>query len=198
MASLRQADGADVPSSKVTVPRNREHLAAPESAAAPKQTPQHQANAMVQESSNQVRPSTPQAISAVAHLADLPLISQTGGNPSTSSSSSNNAIAQGGEAPDPDVLRDYRFRLAKQVRQFRRYPVQARQRGWEGQVELTLQYLPATGGRVSVTRSSAYEILDKQALEMIQNAFNATDLPVGLKSKSFRLVLPIDFRLDED
>lgn len=102
-----------------------------------------------------------------------------------------------GEAVDADALRDYRFRLAKQARQYRRYPALARQRAWEGQVELALQFSPFVGGSITVTRSSSHDLLDKQAMEMIQLAFNATEMPPALKTKNFRLILPVDFRLDE-
>ena len=98
-----------------------------------------------------------------------------------------------------DDVRRYRVSLASAARRFKRYPALARERGWEGEAEIVLDFrrtLP--GPEVSLASSSGKAVLDGQAVEMIRQAARATEVPDTLKGRNFRMLIPIRFSLDED
>ena len=89
--------------------------------------------------------------------------------------------------------------LATAARRFKRYPPLARERGWEGTAEVALN----VSSRLMVPeavliRSSGRGILDEQALDMVVQAARVTLLPEGLKGRDFRIVLPVQFNLEND
>lgn len=110
--------------------------------------------------------------------------------------------------PSPDVtqdgasaddLRQYRLSLAISARRFKRYPMLARERGWEGTAEVALNVnalLPVP--EVVLVGSSGRGVLDEQALEMMTQAARVTSLPQSLKGRDFRVLLPVKFSLDSD
>lgn len=103
------------------------------------------------------------------------------------------------ERVNPDDLRQYRVALAIAARRFKRYPSLARERGWEGTVEVALDvtaWQPAPA--ISLVRSSGRATLDEQAMAMIEQATAATALPERLKGRGFRVLLPIEFSLTAD
>lgn len=100
---------------------------------------------------------------------------------------------------DAEDVKQYRFALGGNARRFKRYPALARERGWEGTVEIALVFRhvhpePA----VSLASSSGKKMLDDQALEMIRQALRQTDLPGRLKGRDFRIVLEVVFSLDDE
>ncbi|MBL8413399.1 MAG: energy transducer TonB [Propionivibrio sp.] len=103
------------------------------------------------------------------------------------------------EGVSADDLRQYRLSLAISARRFKRYPVLARERGWEGTAEVALNVnalLPVP--EVVIVRSSGQAVLDQQALEMMTQAARATSLPQSLKGRDFRILLPVKFSLEGD
>ncbi|MFZ4535634.1 TonB family protein [Propionivibrio sp.] len=120
-------------------------------------------------------------------------------------SSSAGLAAKAGAGSEParegvsaDDMRQYRLSLATAARRFKRYPALARERGWEGTVEVALNInarspLP----EVLLVRSSGRGVLDEQALETIAQAARVTTLPEGLKGRDMRVPLSIKFSLDE-
>jgi len=99
-----------------------------------------------------------------------------------------------GEGVSADALREYRVSLAIAARRFKRYPVLALERGWEGTAEVAVgmtswQQRP----QPALVRSSGHSVLDEQALSMIEQASVMTVLPDSLKGRDFRFVLPIEF-----
>jgi protein TonB len=103
------------------------------------------------------------------------------------------------EGVSPDDLRQYRLALAIAARRFKRYPPLARERGWEGRVEVAVSvsaWQPAP--QSSLVHSSGHASLDEQALSMIEKASASTMLPESLKGREFRVLLPIEFTLDDD
>ena len=52
--------------------------------------------------------------------------------------------------------------------------------------------------RVQLLRSSGRQALDAQALDMLSQAAAVAALPDGLKARDFRLVLAVQFSLDDD
>ena len=51
---------------------------------------------------------------------------------------------------------------------------------------------------VVLVRSSGRSVLDEQALEMLGQAVRVTALPEGLKARDLRIVLPVQFSLEND
>ena len=103
------------------------------------------------------------------------------------------------EGISAEAVRQYRTSLAISAKRFKRYPALARERGWEGEVEIVLDFrrtLP--GPEVSLASSSGKAVLDEQAVEMIRQAARATEVPDTLKGRNFRMLIPIRFSLDED
>ena len=103
------------------------------------------------------------------------------------------------EGISADEVRQYRTALAISAKRFKRYPALARERGWEGSVEVVLDFrrvLPAPA--VSVSSSSGRGLLDDQALEMIRQAAGVTGIPEPLRGRDFRVLIPITFTLDDE
>ena len=97
-----------------------------------------------------------------------------------------------------DDLRQYRMALAIAARRFKHYPPLARERGWQGRVEVAVsvsawQRAPA----VLLIRSSGHVALDEQALAMLEQAAASTLLPESLQGRDLRVLLPIEFSLDD-
>lgn len=145
---------------------------------------------------------------------------QTGGRPADSTARafpahgkaehSSPSVSEGGTSPagtsnvpgegvSADDLRQYRVALAIAARRFKRYPPEARERGWAGRVEVALNlsaWQPSP--RLSLVQSSGHAALDEQALSMIEQASASTTLPESLRGKDFRVLLPIEFTLADD
>jgi len=103
------------------------------------------------------------------------------------------------ESVSAEDVRQYRTSLAISARRFKRYPALAKERGWEGNVEIALDFRRVSSGpEVSVASSSGRSMLDDQALEMIRQAARVTDLPASLKGREFRVILPITFNLNDE
>ena len=117
-----------------------------------------------------------------------------GGNPGTNAAL--NAGGGGGEAPPPDALRAYTIALGASASRLRRYPPLARERGWEGRVEVAVILLPGlVVPRVGLRRGCGHELLDEQALEIVRGAVAAVPLPEALRGRSAAVRLPIEFSL---
>jgi protein TonB len=140
-------------------------------------------------------------------LAEPPAQSVTNEAGQTAPSAPGGA-ARGEALPTPDVtregaraddLRQYRLSLAISARRFKRYPVLARERGWEGTAEVALNVnalLPVP--EVVLVRSSGQIVLDEQALAMMTQAARVTSLPQSLQGRDFRVLLPVKFSLEGD
>lgn len=96
-------------------------------------------------------------------------------------------------------LRGYRLSVASEARRAKRYPPQAMAAGWGGTVEVRLEV--GVDGRpraATVGRSSGHESLDRAALTMIDAGALRARLPESLRGKSFAVVLPVVFNLEDD
>ena len=103
------------------------------------------------------------------------------------------------EGVSADDMTELRFSLGKAAKRFKHYPPLARERGWEGTVEVALIFaVRASPPVVKLVRSSGREILDEQAIEMAAQAARATALPAGLKGRDFQVPLSIKFSLEDD
>jgi protein TonB len=101
------------------------------------------------------------------------------------------------ETPDASLLDAYRLALIDAARRYKRYPVQAMERGWEGRVEVRV--VVGADGTIKSARvwsSSRYQILDEQALEMVKRAFNAlAQVRPAPRGREFTLDIPVVFEL---
>ncbi len=87
---------------------------------------------------------------------------------------------------DPRSIAEYRLQIIGAAPRYKRYPPVARENNWEGLVALRMEFGP--NGRLaalSVTRTSGYDVLDKQAAEMFRNAAQAVPVPPLLRGKEF-------------
>jgi periplasmic protein TonB len=100
------------------------------------------------------------------------------------------------EPMDGRMLQEYRLGLMASARQFKRYPSQAMERGWEGRVEVRITVRP-TGAieSASIKTRSGYQILDDQALEMVRRAQSRTPIPPSLRGREFSVDIPVIFEL---
>jgi protein TonB len=97
------------------------------------------------------------------------------------------------------LLARYMRSLAELIGRERVYPPQARLRGWEGAVTLRLR-LDADGALrdAAVARSSGREVLDRQALAMVQGVDAWPQPPEALRSgEAFSVLMPVVFRLED-
>jgi protein TonB len=103
------------------------------------------------------------------------------------------------EGVSADGLREYRVSLAIAARRFKRYPVLALERGWEGTVDVAVSMTSwQQRPQPALVRSSGHAALDEQALSMVEQASLVTVLPDSLKGRDFGFVLPIEFIREND
>ena len=101
-----------------------------------------------------------------------------------------------GSDADSGTLDQYRLSLIVVARRYKRYPAQAMDRGWQGRVEIRL-VVGANGAIQSslIRASSGYEILDNQALDMVNKAKPLTPIPAALRGREFTVDIPVIFDL---
>ena len=104
--------------------------------------------------------------------------------------------SQEGQALNPEGLRQYRVSLGGAMGGFKDYPALARQRGWQGRVELLLKVVRGRPTLAEVEKSSGYPLLDARARDMLQQAAAQTPLPPGLDHRDFALPLTVVFELE--
>ena len=95
------------------------------------------------------------------------------------------------------ALNGYNSALWGKIGKYKQYPKIAQMRGWQGEVIVEL-LLDGNGKLKSkkILTSSGYEVLDKQALEMIDKAAPFPSPPEALRASSFSITVPIPFRLE--
>jgi protein TonB len=101
------------------------------------------------------------------------------------------------ETSDPALFDAYRLALINAAKRYKRYPVQAMERGWEGRVEIRV-VVDANGAIKSalVKTSSRYPVLDDQALDMVRRAFNAlVQVQPAPRGREFTVDVPVIFEL---
>lgn len=91
--------------------------------------------------------------------------------------------------PAPDLstlIAQYRSQFIGAAVRYKRYPLAARDNGWEGDVVVHLE-VSANGdlGALTVKKSSGHKALDEQALEMFRLAAPQVPLPAALRGRAF-------------
>lgn len=104
-------------------------------------------------------------------------------------------------APSPEKItaatNDYSSLLAAAIAKYKQYPKIAQMRGWQGLIIIELQLNPQGGVIYSqIKKSSGYDVLDQEALEMIKRAAPFPQPPEALRSKNFIVLVPISFKLE--
>ena len=145
----------------------------------------------------------------LTHEDKLPMASRPGETPleqysptsepsSTASESDKTApaSADGDDQVDRAVLEEYGRGLRDRAAQFGKYPSLAKQRGWQGTVNVLVRF--ARNGvayQISVKDSSGHKMLDEQAVETVELACAHYVLPHALTNKAFSFVVPVEFKL---
>jgi protein TonB len=98
-----------------------------------------------------------------------------------------------------DGLRGYRLAVAAQARRFKRYPQQAMASGWAGSADIRVEVgIDGRPHAATLVRSSGHEVLDRAALAMIDAGALRARLSDSLRGRSFAVVLPVVFNLDDE
>jgi len=94
-------------------------------------------------------------------------------------------------------LESYSSLLANAIAKYKQYPKIAQMRGWQGTVIADLE-IDSKGSVISVMikKSSIYEVLDNEALEMIKKASPFPAPPDNFRGKNFNVLVPISFKLE--
>lgn len=99
---------------------------------------------------------------------------------------------------DIDAARNlYGNLLAREIAKYKQYPKVAQMRGWQGETTVELQ-IDSSGNVLSskIHDPSGYEVLDKQALEMVKKASPFPAPPDALRGRTFNILVPVSFRLE--
>lgn len=102
-------------------------------------------------------------------------------------------------AAEADSLQAYRTELIEVAKKYKRYPRAAMDNNWEGRAVVRMT-IGANGmiSSISVTSSAGYEILDKQAQDMVQKAKGRVAIPAGLRGRGFTIEVPVIYNLKGD
>jgi protein TonB len=102
------------------------------------------------------------------------------------------------QADIEDARGKYGNALWGAIGKHKQYPKIAQMRGWQGDVIVELQ-LDGNGKLKSkkIIQSSSYDVLDKQALDMVEKAAPFPAPPEALRGSNFSIKVPIPFKLEE-
>lgn len=95
------------------------------------------------------------------------------------------------------ALDSYGNTLWGAIGKYKQYPKIAQMRGWQGEVVVEL-LLDGNGKLKSkkILKGSGYEVLDRQALDMVEKAAPFPAPPEALRVSSFSITVPIPFKLE--
>lgn len=138
-------------------------------------------------------PSTPQPIAVSPKPESSPKFSVPPEPPLPMPSELSKPQAQ---AIDSGLLEGYAQTLSGAIGRYQKYPRVARMRGWEGTVQVLLKIAASGAMRdISIAKSSGFDALDEQALDMVKHAAPLPKPPANLQSRDFSVEVPIVFRL---
>ena len=100
--------------------------------------------------------------------------------------------------PTPSLIAQYRAALLAEAGRHKRYPPQALDNGWEGEVVVRMAIAPdGSLASLDVRASSGHAVLDRQALEMFRKARAEVSLPEALRGRQFSMELRAIFNLKD-
>ena len=101
------------------------------------------------------------------------------------------------QADIDDARSRYGNALWGAISKHKKYPKVAAMRGWQGEAVVELE-LDGNGKLKSkkITQSSGHEVLDKQALEMVEKALPLPMPPEALRGTNFTITVPVPFKLE--
>ncbi|MBV8031894.1 MAG: energy transducer TonB [Betaproteobacteria bacterium] len=102
------------------------------------------------------------------------------------------------DSADAGSLELYRMQLMKSASRYKKYPRVAMDNNWEGRV-LVRMVIGANGmiSSLTVISSAGHEILDKQAIDMLQKAKPLVQIPPALRGREFTLEIPVIYSLKD-
>jgi protein TonB len=108
------------------------------------------------------------------------------------------ATPQPSPGVDPDARQKYALDVATFARRFKRYPRAAIYNNWEGKVVVRVD-VKANGlnAAYTVVQSSGHDVLDKQAVEMLQRGRSRAQIPPDLRGREFSIEIPVFYDLKE-
>lgn len=191
------------PQPKLAPPSPPEPASAPrpqstEPAAVPAPVPAPQKTAPAEAAKVSPAESAPAATRAAATPAQPVAPLQTRAAPqATAGISIAETAAKSGNEADKGTLEQYRLALIVATRRYKRYPAIAMEKGWQGRVEVHMA-IGADGmiASASIKTGSGHEVLDNQALEMLQKGKTSVPIPASLRGREFSIEVPVIFNLD--
>lgn len=107
------------------------------------------------------------------------------------------AAAKSSSAADTGTLEEYRLALIVATRRYKRYPAIALEKGWHGRVDVRM-VIDANGAlaSASIKTGSGYEVLDRQALDMLKKGKTTVPIPASLRGREFSIDVPVIFNLE--
>jgi len=96
-----------------------------------------------------------------------------------------------------DARNKYGNSLWGAISKYKKYPKIAAMRNWQGEAIVELE-LDGNGKLKSkkIIQSSGHEVLDKQALEMVEKALPFPAPPDVLRGNNFTITVPVPFKLE--
>ena len=108
------------------------------------------------------------------------------------------APAAAAAAEDPGSLEKYRLQLKVVAAKYKRYPRLANDNDWKGLVALRMIVAPSGEvASLTVTKTSGYDVLDRQAREMFMKAAADVPVPQVLRGKQFSVDVAVDYYLTD-
>ena len=106
-------------------------------------------------------------------------------------------VALVSDSPDPRSVRDYRAQLLGAAGRFKRYPQEARENNWTGDVVVGVAVRAGGAAQVGLRRSSGHAVLDEQALDMFRQAAREVPVPETLRGREFSLEVRAVYGLED-
>jgi protein TonB len=142
-------------------------------------------------------PDVTQPAEPIPHTAGAaPPVTDASGAPDAPATLGQSSEKYSAESADAGLLEKYRLALIDAAKRYKRYPIRAVEKGWKGRVEIRL--VVGSDGTIKSTlirRSSTYQILDDQALDMVKKSTRAEPIPSALRGREFTLDIPVIFEL---
>jgi periplasmic protein TonB len=99
-------------------------------------------------------------------------------------------------ASDNDAWGDYGEQLRSLVNKSKNYPAIAVRRHLEGEATVVAQFVRGELVNVALADSSKHVPLDEEAMRMVKKAIAQLGVKESLKKKSFKITIPVAFKLE--